>query len=124
MKLLVAFVCLIVAPFFNGPGIADDVIASLKQGKASEVVKFFDEKVSVKIKHQEDVLSRSQAEANLKYFFEKHPVKSFSATHKSSINNNSQYVTGTLETANGKFRVSILIRHSLVTQFRLEEDND
>ena len=124
MKLLVAFFYLIAAPLFSPPGIAEDLITSLKQGKASEVVKYFDEKVSVKIIQQEDVLSRSQAEANLKYFFEKHPVKSFSATHKSSINNNSQYVTGTLETTNGKFRVSILIRHNLVSQFRLEEDND
>ena len=124
MKLLVAFYYLVAVPFVGGLPIADDLIASLKLGKASEVVKFFDEKVSVKLIQQEDVLSRSQAEANLKYFFEKHPVKSFSATHKSSINNNSQYVTGTLETSNGKFRVSILIRQNLVSQFRLEEDND
>jgi hypothetical protein len=108
--------------FFVEP--ADEVVSAIKQGKASELVKYFDEKTSIKIIEQEDVLSRAQAEANLRYFFEKHPVKSFSATHKSSINNSSQYITGMLETSNGRFRVSILMRQNQVSQFRIETDND
>jgi len=103
---------------------SDEISAAIKQGKASELVKFFDEKVSIKIINQEDVLSKSQAEANLKYFFEKHPVKNFTASHVSSMNNNMQYITGSLETGNGKFRVSILIRRNLISQFRIETDND
>ncbi|MBP9070254.1 MAG: DUF4783 domain-containing protein, partial [Bacteroidia bacterium] len=35
-----------------------------------------------------------------------------------------QYLTGTLETTNGKFRVSILIRRNLISQFRIENDNE
>jgi hypothetical protein len=104
--------------------ITDDVIAAVKSGKASEVVKFFEEKVSIKLVNQEDVLSKAQAEANIKFFFEKHPVKNFTATHKSSANNSAQYITGTLETSSGKFRVSILLKRNLVTQFRIEADNE
>jgi hypothetical protein len=104
--------------------ISDDVIAAVRTGKSSEVVKFFDKKVSIKLINQEDVLSIAQAEANIKYFFEKHPVKTFSATHTSSMNNSAQYITGSLETGNGKFRVSILLRNNLVTQFRIETDNE
>ncbi|MDI1355257.1 MAG: DUF4783 domain-containing protein [bacterium] len=104
--------------------VGEEIAAALRLGKASELVKYFDEKVSIKILNQEDVLSKSQAEANIKYFFEKHPVKSFSDAHKSSMNSTSQYITGTLETTNGKFRISILIRHELVSQFRIESDND
>jgi hypothetical protein len=102
----------------------EEIVNAVKAGKAAELVKFFDEKVSVKIMAQEDVLSRPQAEANLRYFFEKHPVRTFNASHKSSLNNSSQYITGMLETSNGKFRVSILIRNALVSQFRIETDND
>ena len=36
----------------------------------------------------------------------------------------AQYITGTLETSNGKFRVSILLRQNLIAQFRIENDND
>lgn len=124
MKLLITIFSLLFSFFVPAPDITDEVVAALKQGKSSDLVKHFDEKVSIKLINQEDVLSKSQAEANLKYFFEKHPVKSFSSAHVSSVNNNSQYITGTLETGNEKFRVSILIRRNLISQFRIENDND
>lgn len=122
MKLLLAIVFFFTS-FVPGEPV-DEIVSAIKMGKASELVKYFDEKVSIKIITQEDLLSRPQAEANLRYFFEKHPVRSFTASHKSSINNSSQYITGTLETSNGRFRVSILIRQALVSQFRIEADND
>lgn len=122
MRLIVHIVILLTG--WSISDVTDDVIAAVKSGKASEVVKYFDEKVSVKLIHQEDVLSKAQAEANLKYFFERHPVRSFTASHTSSMNNNAQYITGTLETASGRFRVSVLIKRNLVTQFRIETDNE
>lgn len=124
MKLVITFFTVFLGVFFSPTDVSEDVVNALKQGKASELVKYFDEKVSIKLINQEDVLSRSQAEANIKYFFEKHPVESFSSSHVSSPNNNSQYITGTLESGNEKFRVSILIRRNLVTQFRIETNND
>jgi hypothetical protein len=124
MKLLFAIFAL--AACLSSPTIevSDEIIAALRQGKATELVKYFDEKVSIKIVTQEDVLSKSQAEANLRYFFEKHPVKAFTSTHASAVTNQSQYITGTLETGNGRFRVSVLIRRNLVSQFRIENDNE
>jgi hypothetical protein len=124
MKLLINIFYFLFSLFFAGAEVSDEIVAALKQGKSSELVKYFDEKVSIKIINQEDVLSKPQAEANLKYFFEKHPIKTFSSAHVSSVNNSSQYITGTLESGNEKFRVSILIRRSLISQFRIENDND
>lgn len=124
MKILIHFVYLFFALFSGGVDVTEEVINAVKQGKSSEIIKYFDEKVTVKLINQEDVLSKPQAEANLKYFFEKHPVKAFSSTHVSTVNNNSQYITGTLETANGKFRVSVLLRRNLISQFRIENDNE
>ena len=124
MKLLINIFYLMFSLFFGTLDLTDEVVSAIRQGRSSELVKYFDEKISIKLINQEDVLSKSQAEANVKYFFEKHPVKNFSSTHVSTINNNSQYITGTLETANGKFRVSVLIKRNLITQFRIENDND
>jgi hypothetical protein len=124
MKLSISIFYFIFSLFFSGAEISEEVVSALKQGKSAELAKYFAEKVSVKITTQEDVLSKSQAEANIKYFFEKHSVKSFSSSHVSSMNNSQQYITGTLETSNGKFRVSILIRNNLISQFRIENDND
>ena len=124
MKLLFATAYLVFGLAFPLLDVGEEIVAAIRGGKASDLVKYFDEKISIKLLNQEDVLSKSQAEANLKYFFEKHPVKSFTDAHKSSMNTTSQYITGTLETGNGKFRVSILIRRELVTQFRIENDNE
>jgi hypothetical protein len=104
--------------------VSDEIVTALKAGKASDLVKYFDEKVALKIINQEDVLSKAQAEANLKHFFSKNTVKAFSSSHVSSMNKQSQYITGTLETSGGKYRVSILIRYNLVSQFRIEYDNE
>lgn len=124
MKLTIHIIYFLFSLLFTKAEVSDEIISALKQGKASELVKYFDEKISIKIINQEDVLSKSQAEANLKYFFEKHTVKNFSSSHVSSSNNNAQYITGSLETSNGKFRVSILIKRNLISQLRIEEDND
>ena len=124
MKLLINIIYLIFGLFFTGVEVTDEIISTIKQGKSSEIVKYFDEKVSIKIINQEDVLSKPQAEANLKYFFEKHPVKNFTGSHTSTVNNSQQYITGTLETTTEKFRVSVLIRRNLISQFRIETAND
>lgn len=123
MKLTISIFYLFFSLFFSVADVPEEIVTALKQGKSSELVKYFGEKVSVKLSNQEDVLSKSQAEANIKYFFDKHPVKAFSSSHVSSMNNSAQYITGTLETSNGKFRVSILIRNNLISQFRIEDDN-
>lgn len=123
MKIIVTIVFFL-SSFFTVFDISDDVVSAIKQGKSSELVKFFDEKLSVKILNQEDLLSKTQAEANIKFFFEKHPVKNYTVTHSNTINNNVQFITGTLETSTGKFRVSVLLRRNLISQFRIENENE
>lgn len=124
MKLLFTIICAVFSLSFSSGEVTDEIVAALKQGKSSDLVKHFDEKISIKILNQEDVLSRSQAEANLSFFFSRHPPKSFTASHISSVNNSAQYITGTLETSNGKFRVSMLIKRNVILQFRIENDNE
>jgi hypothetical protein len=126
MKYLIGIIIATFSFFFTVDDTADDAIAALKQGKVSDLIKLFDEKVSIKLVNQEDVLSKSQAEANIKAFFDKHPVKDFKSSHASGQTKSiaMQYITGTLETTNGKFRVSILIRRNLISQFRIENDNE
>jgi Domain of unknown function (DUF4783) len=121
MKLIVS-IAFLISSFLNNFDVSEDVAVALKSGKASELVKFFDERLTVKLVDQEDLLSKSQAEANVKYFFEKHPLKNFTVTHNSTLNSTVQFMTGTLETANGKYRISVLIRRNLISQLRIEND--
>lgn len=123
MKLFVSIVFFL-SSAFTSFDVTDDVVAAIKGGKSSELVKFFDEKLTVKILNQEDLLSKAQAEANIKYFFEKHNIKNFTVSHSRTVNQSVQFVSGSLETANGKFRVSILLRRNLISQFRIENENE
>ena len=124
MKLVINIFFFLFSFLFSGGDVTEEIITSIKQSKTTDLVKYFDEKVSIKIITQEDVLSKQQADANIKYFFEKHNVKAFTNTKTSTVNNTTQYITGNLETSNGKFKVSILVRRSLIAQFRIETDND
>jgi hypothetical protein len=123
MKLFVITLISLFSLSFNLKDITDDVANALKQGNSSELVKNFAEKISIKILNQEDLLSKSQAQALIEDFFSKHKVKSYQTSHTSIVNGDQQFITGALDTNTGKFRISILVRGSVISQFRIENDN-
>ncbi|MES2760695.1 MAG: DUF4783 domain-containing protein [Bacteroidota bacterium] len=123
MKALVILFISLFSFSFTPKDITDDVANSLKQGNASELVKHFAEKVSIKVLNQEDLLSKSQAQALIEDFFLKHKVKTYQTSHTSIVNGDQQFITGALDTNNGKYRISILVRGNVISQFRIENDN-
>ena len=108
--------------------VIDDIATAMRSGNPKNISKYFIENIDLKIIEQESVCSKQQAEMILKDFFTKHPIKSFTVAHKSEAKNGSQYVIGTLETVNGKFRTNFFIKTSggqtLIQQFRIETENE
>jgi hypothetical protein len=108
--------------------VMDDIASAIRSGNPKNISKYFKESIDLKMIDQEDVYSKQQAEMILKDFFTKHPVKNYTVAHKSEPKNGSQYVIGTLETTNGKFRTYFLIKTSgaetLIQQFRIETENE
>lgn len=108
--------------------VIDDIASAIRSGNPKNISKYFIENIDLKIIEQENVYSKQQAEAILKDFFTKHAVKSFVIAHKSEPKNGSQYVIGTLDTSNGKFRTNIFIKttgtQTLIQQFRIEKENE
>ena len=123
MKLFLISLISLFSFSFTPKEITDDISNALKQGNASELAKNFADKVSIKVLSQEDLLSKSQAQALIEDFFIKHKVKSYQTSHTSIVNGDQQFITGALDTNNGKFRISILVRGSVISQFRIENDN-
>lgn len=123
MKALIIILMSVLNFSFSLKDINDDVNNALKQGNASEIVKMFADKVSIKVLDQEDLLSKSQAQALIADFFNKHKVKTYQTSHTSIVNGDQQFITGALDTSNGKFRISILVRGNVISQFRIENDN-
>lgn len=123
MKALIILFISLFSFSFTSRDITDDVANALKQGNASELVKHFAEKVSIKVLNQEDLLSKPQAQVLIEDFFSKHKVKSYQTSHTSIVNGDQQFITGALDTNTGKYRISILVRGSVISQFRIENDN-
>ncbi len=108
--------------------VIDDIASAIRSGNPKNISNFFIENIDLKVIEQEDVYSKQQAEMILKDFFSKHAVKSYTVAHKSEPKAGSQYVIGTLETSNGKFRTYFLIKttgaQTLIQQFRIETENE
>lgn len=108
--------------------VIDDVSAAIRSGNPKSISKYFIEHIDLKVIEQEDVYSKPQAEMILKDFFSKHPVKTYTIAHKTTSKGGSQYIIGTLETTNGKFRIAFLIKttgtETLIQQFRIETENE
>lgn len=110
------------------PDMADEIAQAIGAGKVKEISKHFIENIDLTVLDDEDVYSKQQAEMILKDFFTKHPAKSFAIIHKSTPKNGSQYIIGSLDTENGRFRVYFLCKTSgndmLIQQFRIETENE
>ncbi|MEO6903488.1 MAG: DUF4783 domain-containing protein [Bacteroidia bacterium] len=106
--------------------VIDTIASAIQTGNSKKLSDYFIENVDLKIIDREDIYSKQQAEMILKDFFSKHPVKSFSIAHKSTIKNGAQYIIGSLNTTNEKFRIYFLIKttdsQTLIQQFKIENE--
>ena len=97
------------ASFFQT--ITTDITRSLNEGNTVGLCSFLDTQVEVSIADFEATVSKAEAIAQLKKFFVKNPVKSFTQAHQgNSKGNDSTYIIGNLNTQNGIFRVYIYIK--------------
>ncbi len=106
----------------------EEIATAIRSGNSKNISSYFIENIDLKINEKEGVYSKQQAEMILKDFFVKHSAKNFTIVHKSVTKNASQYVIGKLETAQGKFRIYLLLKtngnDTLIQQFRIEDDNE
>ena len=123
MKPLVVFVISVLSLSFTSNDISDNIAIYLKAGNIESLSNVFSDKISIKILDVEDLISKAQAQALIEDFFSKHKVKNYTTLHSSFINSGHQFITGNLETLNGKFRISVLLRGNLISQLRIEIDN-
>ncbi len=126
-KIIAGLFLLVISSSFT-LDVADDIAGAIRSGNPKNISSYFIDNIDLKVIDQEDVYSKQQAEMILKDFFSKHPVKAYSVAHKSVEKSGSQYVIGTLETTNGKFRTYFLIKtaagKTLIQQFKIENENE
>ena len=87
----------------------DDVVAAMKTGNATQLSKYFDNRIDLSLPGKSDNYSKSQAEMILKDFFANNTVKNFVVKHKGE-QNGSQFCIGLLQTKNGNFRTKFFMK--------------
>jgi hypothetical protein len=87
----------------------DDIITGLKTGSVEKLSKHFDNMVDVTVPGKTNSFSKTQAEMILKDFFSLNKVKNFELQHSGS-NASSNFMIGTLTTANGNYRTTVYMR--------------
>ncbi len=117
MKVFISILALITVFFAD---VGDDIATHLKHGTYQEIYKYLDEKVVIKIADKEDLLSKEQCQANLNYFFEKNNLKNFSLIQNTMLNANAQFIYGIADAGSSKYKISFLIKKSLIVQIRIE----
>lgn len=110
--------------------IIDDLSLQFKAGNAKEIAKNFASSVELIIIDQEDVYSKAQSEQIIKDFFIKNPPNKSTIVHRLSSNPNYRHCILSLQTKNGKFRVTITLNLKkpanafLITELRIETDKE
>lgn len=89
--------------------IFDEVAVAIRSGNASAVSKYFASSIELKTIDKSNVYSKNQAELVLREFFQSHTPRSFNVIHRGSSAKGARYAIGSMETAQGSFRVYLYI---------------
>ncbi len=106
---------------FTYQGNADSIIQAFKSGNATEVARYFDDYIDIKLLDKAEVknIGRNQAGITLKSFFEENGIKGFEKASDREIGN-TMYMTGKLQGSNKAYGITILLkvkdgRHQIIS---------
>ena len=112
-----AFICM----SFTYQSDTNAIIQAFKSGNASEVSKYFDDYVDMKLLDRPEVknIGRTQAGITLKAFFEENDIKGFEKISDREIGN-TMYMTGKLQNGGKGYAITILLKlkdgkHQIIT---------
>jgi hypothetical protein len=107
--------------------IPEAMINAIGTGNSAVLASYFNLNLELAILENEDIYTKQQAELIMKDFFARNTPTSFTILHKGG-KEGSQYAIGNLVTANGNFRVTILVKlkenKPLIHQLRFEKDGE
>jgi len=103
------------------PRLPEGVKEAFRTGSAKTLVQYMDEKVALTLLNDDDIYSRAEVQKKLSAFFYANKPNSFTLQYEGGKDAN-QYAIGILKTANGNYRVAILLRSNRISQLRIEKE--
>ncbi len=103
------------------------VVVAFKKGSPQELNRYLGEKVDLFILNKPVQADRLGAEGAITDFFTRNKVNRFDVKHQGK-RNESSFIVGTLQTANGNFRVNCFFKRIqnryYIHQIRIDKTND
>lgn len=90
--------------------VVGNVKAAIKAGSSKELVRYFNETVSLNVDGEKSNYSKTQAEIIMKDFFKENPPSSFDYIHQGNSKEGLLYTIGQLSHPNGTYRVYMLLK--------------
>lgn len=90
--------------------VISNVKASMKAGSSKELVKYFNDIVSLNVDGEKSNYSRTQAEIIMRDFFRANPPSSFEYIHQGNSKEGLLYTIGQYSHPNGTYRVYMLLK--------------
>lgn len=94
----------------------DAVVVALNEGNASNLSKYFDNRVDIGLPRKSDNYSRTQAEMIIRDFFSNNGVRNFELKYKTE-KGGTNYCVGTLKTKSGDYRTTLLMKQKGAKQY-------
>ena len=102
------------------------ISVAFKQGSATELSKFINSTVELRVLDKEDFYKKNVAESILKDFFTAYKTRDFVIRHQGGTND-AQYAIGSMKTEKGDFRVYFLLKkvdqELLIHKISIDPDN-
>lgn len=90
--------------------VLEDIGVSLKNGSARELIKFCADPLTIKLNNSSNSFAKTQAEGQLRQFFQDNPPTNFSYIHQGSSREGLRYCIGKYSMKQGSYRVVLLIK--------------
>lgn len=88
----------------------DDITGAIRVGNAGGLSQFLDSRVDISLPDKSDTYSKIQAEMIIRDFFSTNVVQNFLIKHKSKIGGGSEFCVGVLQTRNGDYRTTLVVK--------------
>lgn len=123
--ILILFSILLCSHFVLAQEVNVNIMQGFKNGDASKIAPYLDQKVDFIGPNKEGLLSASQAKAELSSFFAVHHVSNFIVKHNGQSPSGNAYSIGVLTTSDGNYRVYMLFPKKTkekISEIRIEKD--
>jgi len=131
MKLLKYLLFTCIAVFFaqeaKSQSIPKEIVTATQKGNASDLAKFFNEKVELTLPSKSGVFSKEQAQFIISDFFTNNRPVSFQINHEGK-RDNSSYAIGSYVSGKEKFRFYFLTKvidnKTVIIQIRIDKQDE